>query len=41
MGRKTRSVIVCDSDHVVLSAVQAETIRDRIGESLFGVEGDE
>ena len=25
-GRKTRSVIVCDSGHVVLSALQPETI---------------
>ena len=31
-GRKTRSVIVTDSDHVVLSAVQAETIASRLGE---------
>ena len=31
-GRKTRSVIVTDSDHVVLSAVQAETIATRLGE---------
>ena len=29
-GRKTRSVIVLDSDHVVLSAVQAETISMRL-----------
>jgi len=33
-GRKTRSVIVTDSDHVVLSAVQAETIAQRLGESI-------
>jgi hypothetical protein len=30
-GRKTRSVIVTDSDHVVLSAIQAETIALRLG----------
>ena len=29
-GRKTRSVIVLDSDHVLLSAVQAETIQRRL-----------
>ena len=29
-GRKTRSIIVLDSDHVVLSAVQAETIERRL-----------
>lgn len=28
-GRKTRSVILLDSDHVVLSAVQPETINMR------------
>ena len=31
-GRKTRSVIVTDSDHVILSAVQPETIALRIAE---------
>ena len=30
-GRKTRSVIIADSDHVILSAVQAETIALRLG----------
>ena len=29
-GRKTRSVILIDSDHVVLSAVHAETLADRL-----------
>ncbi len=39
-GRKTRSIIVTDSDHVVLSAVQAETIRQRLDESIEdGVSG--
>lgn len=28
-GRKTRAVIITDSDHVVLSAIQPETIRNR------------
>ncbi len=28
-GRRTRSVIVMDSDHVILSPVQAETIAER------------
>jgi regulator of extracellular matrix RemA (YlzA/DUF370 family) len=28
-GRKTRSIIVTDSNHVFLSAVQPETIRQR------------
>ena len=29
-GRKTRAVIVTDSDHVVLSAIQTETIAARM-----------
>ncbi len=28
-GRKTRSIIISDSNHVVLSAIQAETIGQR------------
>ena len=28
-GRRTRSVIITDSDHVVLSAVQTETVAGR------------
>jgi len=28
-GRKTRSVIIMDSNHVILSAIQAETISQR------------
>ncbi len=28
-GRKTRSIIVTDSDHIILSAIQAETIAQR------------
>lgn len=29
-GRRTRSVIVMDSDHIILSPVQAETIAERL-----------
>ena len=29
-GRKTRSVIVTDSDHIILSSVQPETIAERL-----------
>ena len=32
-GRKTKAVIVMDSDHVVLSAVQPETVAHRVNES--------
>jgi len=28
-GRKTRSIIIADSDHIILSAIQAETIAQR------------
>lgn len=31
-GRKTRAVIITDSDHVILSALQAETIANRLEE---------
>ena len=30
-GRKTRAVIVLDSDHVVLSALQTDTVSARLG----------
>ena len=35
-GRKTRSVLVLDSDHVLLSAIQPETVVSRLtgGESV-------
>ena len=33
-GRRTRSVIVTDSDHVILSAVQPETIAARLGAEI-------
>ncbi|MBW1650806.1 MAG: DUF370 domain-containing protein [Deltaproteobacteria bacterium] len=29
-GRKTRSIIITDSNHIFLSAIQAETISNRI-----------
>jgi len=31
-GRKTRSIIITDSDHIILSAIQAETIAQRLDE---------
>jgi len=33
-GRRTRSVIITDSDHVILSAIQCETIANRIAGDL-------
>ena len=32
-GRRTRSVIVTDSDHILLSAVQTETIAARLADT--------
>ncbi|WP_425456620.1 extracellular matrix/biofilm regulator RemA [Biomaibacter acetigenes] len=32
-GRRTRAVIITDSDHVILSAVQPETVAHRLDES--------
>lgn len=33
-GRKTRAVLIMDSNHIVLSAVQAETIAGRIDKDI-------
>ena len=30
-GRRTRAVLVMDSDHIVLSAIQPETVAGRLG----------
>ncbi len=38
-GRRTRTVIITDSDHVILSSIQTETISQRI--SGDGEEADE
>lgn len=29
-GRKTRAVLITDSDHVILSAIQTETLAERL-----------
>ena len=31
-GRRTRAVIITDSDHVILSAIQPETVANRLTE---------
>ena len=31
-GRKTRAVIIADSGHIILSAVQPETVAGRLGD---------
>ncbi len=40
-GRRTRAVIFTDSDHVVLSAIQTETISNRLDDSYDDDEEDE
>lgn len=41
-GRKTRSIIITDSNHVILSAIQAETVAQRLmSDSLERIEKDE
>ncbi len=34
-GRRTRSIIITDSNHVILSAIQAETIAQRLSSDIF------
>jgi len=33
-GRKTRAVIITDSDHVILSALQTETVANRLANDV-------
>lgn len=33
-GRRTRSVIITDSEHVILTAIQAETIANRLESNM-------
>lgn len=40
-GRRTRSVIITDSEHVILSAIQTETIANRLDDSDDGSDGEE
>ena len=39
-GKKTRSVIVADSGHIILSALTAETIQSRMGSDNDNEGGD-
>ena len=34
-GRKTRSVIITDSNHIILSAIQSETIAQRFSPDII------
>ena len=40
-GRRTRAVIVMDSDHVILSAIQPETVANRVIEHEDDEEEDD
>lgn len=39
-GRKTRSVIIMDSEHIILSALQPQTITDRLNNNSSKEESD-
>ena len=34
-GRRTRSIIVTDSNHIILSAIQAETVSQRLAADVL------
>ena len=38
-GRRTRAVIITDSDHVILSAIQSETITNRLSDDSASDDG--
>lgn len=40
-GRKTRSVLVMDTDHVILSAIPPETVAKRLTEKDGGIDQEE
>ena len=40
-GRRTRAVMITDSDHVILSAGQPETVANRLNVRESGTEGQE
>lgn len=40
-GRRTRAVIITDSDHVILSAIQPETVANRMSKDVDVVEVEE
>ena len=40
-GRKTRAVLIMDSDHIVLSALQPETVANRFTDKGDGVAAEE
>ena len=40
-GRRTRAVIITDSDHIILSAVQPETVANRLADESDPEDADE
>jgi hypothetical protein len=40
-GRRTRAVIICDSSHVILSAVQPETVANRLSTKESNVHAED
>lgn len=40
-GRKTRAVIIADSDHIILSYLQAEKLGDRFNGQASDITGEE
>ncbi len=40
-GRRTRAVIITDSEHVLLSAIQTETISNRLDDSMGELDEEE
>ncbi len=40
-GRRTRAVIITDSDHIILSYLQCETVTNRISECDDGYDDEE
>lgn len=40
-GRRTRAVIICDSQHVILSAVQPETVANRLSAKETSAHGED
>ena len=39
-GRRTRAVVITDSDHVVLSAIQPETVANRMDDKSADLQED-
>lgn len=40
-GRRTRAVVVTDSEHIILSALQPETVANRLGGSAPAIEEED